>query len=270
MTDIIKEYYNENIKNEWLRLNDPYNRLEFFSTMYIIKKYFPSEGKVLDLGSGPGRYSIELLKRGYNVTLMDISNKSIDLAKNNIEEMSLKADNYICGDALYLDFIEDNYFDAILLMGPMYHIHSRADRERILKNCRRVLKENGVILITYINSLGVLKIGLSDFSEEFRDIEKIYDLFDEKSFNEDESFTKTYFTIPEKAINEVSNSGFEILSRAGAESFLGGQAFYMTKYYLEDKEIYFNLLKVATEKCEDERFRDSTEHLIIVAKKIKN
>lgn len=128
MTDIIRDYYNENSKNEWLRLNDPYSRLEFFSTMYMIKEYFPSEGKILDIGSGPGRYYIELLKRGYNVTLMDLSDKSIDMAKKNIESLGLEADNYICGDALYLDFLEDNSFDGILLMGPMYHIHSKEER----------------------------------------------------------------------------------------------------------------------------------------------
>ncbi|MBO3320727.1 class I SAM-dependent methyltransferase [Clostridium perfringens] len=267
MTDIIREYYNKNSKNEWLRLNDPYNRLELFSTMYMIKEYFPQEGKILDIGSGPGRYSIELLKRGYEVSLMDLSEKSIDMAKNNIESMGLKAKDYICGDALYLDFIKDNTFDGILLMGPMYHVKSREDRIRILENCMRILKPGGIILIAYINSLGVLKVGLSDFPQEYKDINKIYDLFDEKGFSEEESFTETYFTVPEKAISEVNEVGFNILSRAGAESFLSGQAFYMTKYYLEDKEIYFNLLKVATEKCEDERFRDSTEHLIIVAKK---
>ncbi|MDZ4994765.1 methyltransferase domain-containing protein [Clostridium perfringens] len=267
MTDIIRDYYNENSKNEWLRLNDPYNRLELFSTMYMIKEYFPNEGKILDIGSGPGRYSIELLKRGYDVTLMDISNKSIDMAKKNIESLGLKADNYICGDALYLDFLDDNSYDGVLLMGPMYHVQSKEDRIRILENCKRVLKPGGVILITYINSLGVLRVGLSDFPQEFKNIDKIYELFDEKSFSTEESFTETYFTVPEKAINEVNEVGFDILSRAGAESFLSGQAFYMTKYYLEDKEIYFNLLKVATEKCEDERFRDSTEHLLIVARK---
>lgn len=267
MTDIIRDYYNENSKNELLRLNDPYSRLELFSTMYIIKEYFPQEGKILDLGSGPGRYSIELLKRGYAVTLMDISDKSINMAKKNIESLGLKAENYICGDALYLNFLEDNSYDGILLMGPMYHVQSKEDRIKILENCKRVLKPGGIILIAYINSLGVLKVGLSDFPQEFKNIDKIYELFDEKEFSKEESFTETYFTVPEKAVNEVNEAGFNILSRAGAESFLSGQAFYMTKYYLEDKEIYFNLLKVATEKCEDERFRDSTEHLLIVARK---
>ena len=161
MTDIIREYYNKNSKKEWLILNNPYNRLELFSTMYMIKEYFPQEGKILDIGSGPGRYSIELLKRGYEVSLMDLSEKSIDMAKRNIESMELKANDYICGDALYLDFIKDNTFDGILLMGPMYHVQSREDRIRILENCMRILKPGGIILIAYINSLGVLKGGLS-------------------------------------------------------------------------------------------------------------
>ena len=39
---------------------------------------------------------------------MDLSEKSIDMAKSNIESMGLKANDYICGDALYLDFIKDN------------------------------------------------------------------------------------------------------------------------------------------------------------------
>ena len=47
---------------------------------------------------------------------MDLSEKSIDMAKRNIESMGLKAKDYICGDALYLDFIKDNTFDGILLM----------------------------------------------------------------------------------------------------------------------------------------------------------
>ena len=62
----------------------------------------------------------------------------------------------------------------------------------------RILKPGGIILIAYINSLGVLKVGLSDFPQEYKDINKIYDLFDEKGFSQEESFTETYFTVPER------------------------------------------------------------------------
>lgn len=267
MIDDIKQYYNNNVENEWNRLEDPYARVELFSTLYMIKKYFPLEGKVLDIGAGPGRYSIELLKRGYKVSLMDLSERCVALAKRNIESLGLRAEKYICGDALYLNAELDNSYDGILLMGPMYHIQSSEQRIKILNECRRILKPNGVILVTYINSWGALKAGVSEFPEEFENIDNVYKLLDEQKFNKEESFTETYFTTPPVALQEVDESGFKFISYAGAESFLSGQGFYMAKHYMENKQVYLNLLKVATEKCEESQFRDSTEHLIIVAKK---
>lgn len=267
MMSDVKDYYNNNAQNEWNRLDDPYARVELFSTLYMIKKYFPDGGKVLDIGSGPGRYSIELLKRGYNVSLMDISDKCINIAKANIESLGFNADKYVCGDALYLNGEKDNTYDGILLMGPMYHVHDNDKRLKILNECRRILKPSGVILISYINSWGVLKAGISEFPEEFEEIDNIYKLFNEQKFNKEESFTESYFTTPPRALKEVKDSDLKVISYAGAESFLSGQGVYMTKHYLGNRKIYLNLLKVATEKCEEPQFRDSTEHLVIVAKK---
>ncbi|MGL5244305.1 MAG: class I SAM-dependent methyltransferase [Sarcina sp.] len=267
MTNIVKNYYDENVENEWRRLEDPYARIEFFSTLYMIKKYFPKQGTIFDIGSGPGKYSIELLKRGYKVSLMDLSEKSILFAKEKIESLDLKCEKYICGDANYLNGEVDNTYDGILLMGPMYHIHSKDKRIGILNECKRLLKPNGVILISYINSWGALRVGISEFAQEFEQINNIYKLFNEQQFTEDESFTEAYFTTPPIALEEVKKSGLEVISYAGAESFLSGQGMYMTKHYLENKKIYLNLLKVATEKCEQHQYRDSTEHLLIVAKK---
>jgi S-adenosylmethionine-dependent methyltransferase len=79
----------------------------------MIDKYFKKSGNVLDIGSGPGRYSIELLKKGYKVTLYDISKKELDLAKTKIEGSNLKAYNYICGDCSNLNQFQDNSFNTI-------------------------------------------------------------------------------------------------------------------------------------------------------------
>ncbi len=264
MKNYIKNYYDDNVENEWKRLDDPYSRIEFISTMYMIKKYFPYNGKVLDIGCGPGRYSIELLKAGFNVTLMDLSSKSIYFAKSKIENLGLYADNYICGDANYLNAEENNKYDCILLMGPMYHVQSKETRISILKQCKRILKDNGLILITYINSLGVLKDKIAQLSDEFSNIHNIYKVLSGENYLETSNLC---FTTPEIALNEVKMSGFTLISYAGAESFLSGQWYSITKYFLENRQIYINLLKMATEKCEDPKFRDSAEHLIVVAKK---
>lgn len=267
MSEEVKNYYDKNCINELKRLDDPYNRIEFFSTLYMIKKYFPKEGLIFDIGSGPGRYSLELIKRGYKVSLMDISQNSITLAKNNIEENGFKAENYICGDARHLEYETDNKYEAILLLGPMYHIQDIRERISILEECKRILKPKGIIIISYINTLGVLKNGITEFYEEFENLDTVYKYFSSNSYGKENSFTDSYFTTPDEAIKEVMESGLDIISYAGAESFLSGMTNKVTEHYLNNKEVYLNLLKVAAEKCEMKEFRDSTEHLLIVAEK---
>lgn len=267
MSNIVRDYYNENYKREWKRLEDPYARIEFFSTLYLIKKYFPESGEVFDVGSGPGRYSIELLKRGYDVSLLDISDKEIELAKNNIEAFGLKANKYLCMDARDLKCEETESYDAILLMGPMYHLHSKEDRASILNTCKNLLRKDGIVLISYMNAWGIVKAGVTEFPEIFEEIEKLYDYFDEQRLSQYEGFTECYFSTPLLALEEVKESGLEVVSYAGAESFLSGFGKDITTHYLENRKVYLNLLKVAAEKCEEPQYRDSTEHLIIIGKK---
>lgn len=264
MQNYVKNYYDNNVENEWKRLDNPYSRIEFISTMYMIKKYFPINGMVLDIGCGPGKYSIELLKRGFNVTLMDLSSKSIYFAKTKIESLGFFADNYICGDANYLNAEKNDKYDCILLMGPMYHIQSREMRINILKQCKRILKNNGLILISYVNSIGVLKDKIAQFSQEFDNIDDVYKALNGENYLVNNNL---WFTTPSIAISEIEVAEFKLVSYAGAESFLSGQWHSVIKYFLENKKAYINLLKAATEKCEDPKFRDSAEHLIVVAKK---
>lgn len=267
MSNIIKEYYNQNCEREWKRLEDPYARVEFFSTLYMIKKYFPENGRILDIGSGPGRYSIELLKRGYGVSLLDISNKSLDLAEKKIRELGLNAEEYICMDIKDLSNNICEVYDAILLMGPMYHVHNKEDRQKILMACKKLLKKDGIILISYINSFGVLKAGVSEFPDIFNSLDEADKYLGEVKISSQEGFTKSYFTKPSIALNEVESAGFKIESYAGAESFLSGLGNVLTKHYIENRNIYLNALKLAVERCEEVQFRDATEHLIIVARK---
>ena len=77
MSEVVKNFYNSNAKLEWERLDLPLCRIEFVSTLGLIDKYFPKRGRVCDIGGGPGRYAIELIRRGYAVTLLDISDDEI-------------------------------------------------------------------------------------------------------------------------------------------------------------------------------------------------
>ncbi|MGL5351887.1 MAG: class I SAM-dependent methyltransferase [Clostridium sp.] len=266
--DKVKEYYDGNAEREWERLNNHYSIIEFKSTLYLIDKYFSKSGKVIDIGSGPGRYSIELLKRGYEVDLLDLSQNELNIAKSEIEKLGLAANNYHCKSALDLESFENESFDNILVMGPMYHLHSKDDRQKVLTEVNRVLKKDGVAIIAFINTWGALKAAVTEFPLEFIDEEKFEKYLDgDLCFSERESFTKTYFTTSDKAIKEVEEAGFKVISYAGAEGFLSGIFSDLKNLASENPEVYEKFINAAAKSCELKQYRDATEHVNIIVKK---
>jgi len=268
MMDEVKEYYDRSAETEWNRLNNSYTRVEYNSTIYLMEKYFPKCGNIIDIGSGPGRYSLELLKKGYRVSLLDISKNELDIAKRKIEEANLKAEDYFYKSAVELDFLPDEEFDAVLIMGPLYHLHSFEDRQKVLKGAYRILKNNGVALISYINTWGALRASVSEFPQSFEDIEH-FDRYIEGDlkFSAEESFTVTYFTTPPQAIEEVKQAGFNVVSYAGAESFLSGLNAQLNNLYRYMPNVYKNYLEIAPKYCELPQYRDATEHIHIIVNK---
>lgn len=76
MNNII-DYYNS--FDEWGRLDrEP---IEFQVNWHYIKKYLPQNGRILDNGAGPGKYSMKLANEGYKVTLTDLTRKLVEIAK---------------------------------------------------------------------------------------------------------------------------------------------------------------------------------------------
>jgi len=271
MSEIVKKYYNDISVHELNRLNNHYSIIEYKSTMYLIDKYMKKNTHIFDIGSGPGRYSVDLLKKQYKISLLDISDKSIDLAKQIIEKENYKAENYYAMSALELDKFEDDTFDNALILGPMYHLHSKLDRLEVLKNAKRIVKKDGIIIISYINSYGIIRSSLFEFPEAYTD---------DKSFNQslkgdlqlssEESFTEAYFTKPLLAGKEIEEAGLKILSYAGAESFLSGLHLELKRLYdEEDQTIYNNYIRIASENCEMEHYKDTTEHTLFVCKVCK-
>lgn len=268
MSEIVKKYYNDISVHELNRLNNHYSIIEFKSTMYLIGKYIKSNTHVFDIGSGPGRYSIELLKRDFKVSLLDISDKSIELARTTIEIENLKAENYYAMSALELDKFEDDSFDNALILGPMYHLLNKEDRLKVLKDAKRIVRSEGVIIISYINSYGIIRSSLNEFPEEYvNDISFNNSINGNCQLSSEESFTEAYFTKPSMAKNEIEEAGLEIISYAGAEGFLSGLQLELEKLHeYEDKTIYNNYIRIASENCEMEHYRDTTEHTLFVCK----
>ena len=100
MSRFVADFYNKNAEMELGRLQTSFSRIEFTSSLFLIDKYFPEQGKILDIGSGSGQYALELLNRDLRVTLFDLPADLLRLARTNIEKQGLTADEYIQGDVI--------------------------------------------------------------------------------------------------------------------------------------------------------------------------
>jgi hypothetical protein len=86
-------------------------------------------------------------------------------------------------------------------------------------------------------------------------------------FTKEESFTESYFTTAKLAAEEVSKSKFKVISTAGAESFLSGLRLEVNNLYNTNMELYNIFIKQAAKYCEEEQYRDTTEHFLVVVEK---
>jgi ubiquinone/menaquinone biosynthesis C-methylase UbiE len=269
MSQHVKDFYDKNAEVEWKRLDLPLCKIELASTLHLIEKYFPEAGRVCDIGGGPGRYTIELIRRGYRVSLLDISEQEIALARTELEKAGLSAEQLIVGDALDLSQLDSESFDAALLLGPLYHIVDSERRLAILKELRRILRPGGTAIIAYLNCWGLVKTGIVDFPSQFRDITTLRTMLAERSFSGQslKNFPECYWSNPKIALSEIKKGGLRVISYAGAESFANGMGLHIQQLAETDPQAYDNIVKFAAETCELEQYRDSTDHLHIVAVK---
>lgn len=145
----INDYYNV-FYDEWGRLDR--HRLELEMTKRVLDEYIPEKADILDVGGGPGRYSIYLAQKGHNVTLFDLSENLVRQAAANAERYGVMLQQTICGNVLELDaYLPDRYYDAVLCMGPMYHLLEEAERKEAVGRCLSRLKPGGVLIVSFIS-----------------------------------------------------------------------------------------------------------------------
>lgn len=158
----IADIYNADPEREWDRLiKSRYNQLELAVFMHHIEPHLPANGFVLDAGGGPGRYAIELCKRGFDVVLLDLSSGNIDLAKTKIAGIDLESQQrlkeFMVGDVADLSRFADATFDAVLCLDPLSCIANSAVRAKAVSELTRVAKPGSVVALGVRGYLDVLR-----------------------------------------------------------------------------------------------------------------
>src|SRR6188472_2966123 len=135
--------------------------LEFARTQVLLERYLPAPPAVIaDVGGGPGRYAIWVAERGYRVHLVDPVPLHVEQAREaTSRRRGVRLASAEVGDARELR-LPDTSVDAVLLLGPLYHLPERAMRLQALAEAQRVCRPGGMILAAAISRLASTLDGL--------------------------------------------------------------------------------------------------------------
>jgi ubiquinone/menaquinone biosynthesis C-methylase UbiE len=206
-----RQHYNAGVEKN--RLLGGTSNLEFERTKRILSRYLPRRPlRILDVGGGPGRYSLWLAEMGHSVHLVDVMPLHIRQARKLDKGSKNHLASIRLGDARALDF-DDKSIDVVLLFGPLYHLVRANERLKALSEARRVLKPSGLLFAAAISRFtsaldGSLRGFIQDSS--FMKIIK-QDLKTgqhRNPTNKPEYFTTAFFHHPDELRSEIERARF--------------------------------------------------------------
>ena len=121
---------------------------EFIVTMHYLHKFLPAPAKIADIGAGCGTYTKVLAEEGHDVD-------AVELTPSYVAQMqeAFAGNEHIRvfeGNAKDLSFLDDNAYDLVLAMGPIYSIKDFEDRKRVCSEALRIAKPGTPVFIAFV------------------------------------------------------------------------------------------------------------------------
>ena len=264
VTDIAA-YYNDDPDREHLRLER--HQLEYDLTWRYLEQYLPSRGSILEIGAASGRYTLELARRGYTITAVDLSATLIAECKKNLDDAGLaKHVRFVVADARDLAQVTEKEFDAVLLMGPLYHLIDEADRMLALKQAFDRLCPGGVLFSSFISRFGVLGDLMRDVPDWIEDQANSHSLI-ENGKRPDEyprGGFRAYFVRVSEIAPLHETLGLETITVAGVEPAISADDESYNRLGGKQRELWLDLLfEVSTEPSSI----GASRHLLYIGRK---
>lgn len=262
----ISAFYNLDPEREHSRLER--HQLERDLTWRYLDQYLAPQARILEIGAATGRYTVELAKRGHQVTAVDLSEKLLDQCKVRVSEAKLDSQvKFIVADVRDLHEIGEETFDAVLLMGPLYHLVVEADRIAALQEVYRRLEKGGILFSAFISRFGIMGDLLKNVPDWIEDQEEVQAILaegrDPDHFRSG-GFRGYFAEIPEIAALHES-VGFETLTLAGVEPAISADDESYNNLNGPKRQLWLDLLyKISTEPS----ILGASRHLLYVG--IKN
>jgi ubiquinone/menaquinone biosynthesis C-methylase UbiE len=252
------------------RLTEGASRLEFARTKEILARVLPAApARVIDVGGAAGAYSLWLADLGYEVHLVDAAPRLVEEARRRNEHAAKRIASLTVADARSLPQ-GDATAAAVLVLGPLYHLTTAADRITALGEAFRVLASGGVVVAAAISRVASALDGLArKLTRDPRFVEiRNRDLADGQHRNDTERpdyFTTAYFHRPEDLRGELETAGFADPSVLGVE----GPAWLLSDFDArwDDAALRDDVLDVARRLEADPSIVGVSAHLLGVGRK---
>jgi SAM-dependent methyltransferase len=189
----------------------------------IFDRFLPAAGRILDVGGGPGTHAAHLAEQGYEVLLVDPLGRHIERAEQRSREQPGAPFGTHLGVAGDLP-ADDGNVDAVLLMGPLYHLVERAERLAALTEARRALRPGGRLLAEVITrhawALDATVKSLIDTPGVLAGVERSVatgSSQDPAAVSDGDFWA--YFHRPDEVVAELAEAGFAEIELVAVEGF---------------------------------------------------
>ncbi len=240
------------------RLKSRTGLVEKITTMTEIEKLICSNSRILDVGAATGAYSIPLAEKINEVVAFEPSSSNFKILEAKSKSFpNIKAYNKSSYD---LKNLGSNYFDLVLLFGPMYHLSKEEDRMDVLRQAKRVCKDDGYILISFINHDTVL---ISETINYNTNIFSSNSYISEKQRLIDRPFVFFKLSEAKEMIEKAGLTIKEIVASDGFAEILSQKLEEMTE------ESFNNYLAFHLNNCKNPETLGASNHLLFVCENKK-
>lgn len=262
----IAEFYNSNPDGEQGRLAE--HQLEYDLTWRYLHEYLPAQGAILEVGAATGRYTLELARRGYRVTAVDLSAALIERCRKNLVDEGLESRvRLVVADARNLVEVDERQFDAALLMGPLYHLVEEADRKLALKETVERLRVGGLVFSCFLSRFGVvgdLIKRVPHWIEERAHVRSMLENGRRPDGSPRGGF-RGYFAHPSEMAPLHEALGIETLVVAGVEPAISADDESYNRLQAEQRRLWLDLLY---EISRESSIVGASRHLLYIGKKL--
>lgn len=253
----IYDFY-ENIDEDMRLKRAKVNRIEFLTTTHYLDKIINPNSKILDACAGTGIYAFYLAENGHKVTAGDLIEKNVNLMKD-IQEESKLLEKIYRGSILDLSEFDDNAFDVVLNLGSFYHLIDDNERKQSIVESLRVLKQNGIYVMSYINRYANIIKYRDMFVEDFR---LLYDYLEKGFHSKNRIF---YASNPKEVESTLIEQRVDIIYNIATD----GMKFMIRDIVNQLSDLDFDKwMDIHYKTCEDKSILGTSEHGLLIGRKL--